>query len=161
MRAIRWDALVAKKWGRAVFWQTICALSNPYVGVQFCGVAFMSLILARGPSWRPRLASFLVTGGLGLYYQGIVHFNEAYRVLRTSNTGWLQEPLQMGHFLAGHALPLVGLLADKVYEVADLATDTAQPVPRIGTRWRPDYVRCIARWRDDFVVVPDLARILH
>ena len=56
---------------------------------------------------------------------------------------------------------LVGVLADKVYEVADLATDTAQPVPRIGTRWRPDYVRCIARWRDDFVVVPDLARILH
>jgi purine-binding chemotaxis protein CheW len=56
---------------------------------------------------------------------------------------------------------LVGVLADKVFEVADLATDTAQPVPRIGTRWRPDYVRCIARWRDDFVVVPDLARILH
>lgn len=56
---------------------------------------------------------------------------------------------------------LVGVVADKVHEVTDLSTDTAQPVPRIGTRWRPDYVRCIARWRDDFVVVPDLARILH
>ena len=56
---------------------------------------------------------------------------------------------------------LVGIIADKVFEVADVPTDTAQAVPRIGTQWRPEFIRFIARWRDDFVVVPDIARVLH
>ncbi|WP_439816764.1 chemotaxis protein CheW [Zavarzinia sp. CC-PAN008] len=55
---------------------------------------------------------------------------------------------------------LVGLLADKVFEVTGLPRQTLEPTPRIGMRWKPEFIRCVGRWRDRFVIVPDLVRIL-
>jgi purine-binding chemotaxis protein CheW len=54
-----------------------------------------------------------------------------------------------------------GIVADKVYEVADLSVSSLGPAPRIGMRWRPEFVKFIGRWKDDFIVVPDIERIFH
>ena len=54
----------------------------------------------------------------------------------------------------------LGLLADKVYEVTEVSTKHAQQTPRLGSHWRPEFIRFITKWNDEFVIVPDMARIL-
>jgi purine-binding chemotaxis protein CheW len=54
---------------------------------------------------------------------------------------------------------LIGLRADKVHEVTSIAlADTEEP-PRVGLRWRTDFISCLARRNGDLIVVPDLAQI--
>lgn len=56
---------------------------------------------------------------------------------------------------------IVGILADKVYEVTQIAAGALEEAPRIGMRWRPEFIRYIAKRRDEFIVVPDLNRVLN
>jgi purine-binding chemotaxis protein CheW len=55
---------------------------------------------------------------------------------------------------------IVGILADKVHEVTNLAAASMEETPRVGMRWRPEFIRFIGKRNDDFVIVPDLERIL-
>jgi purine-binding chemotaxis protein CheW len=54
----------------------------------------------------------------------------------------------------------LGLLADKVYEVTEISTRQMQQTPRLGSHWRPEFIRFITKWSDEFVIVPDMSRIL-
>lgn len=54
---------------------------------------------------------------------------------------------------------IVGLRADKVYEITEIAAAALEETPRIGMRWRPEYIRCIGKRGDDFIVVLDIERI--
>lgn len=54
----------------------------------------------------------------------------------------------------------LGLLADKVYEVTEVSTRHMQQTPRLGSHWRPEFIRFITKWNDEFVIVPDMSRIL-
>ena len=54
----------------------------------------------------------------------------------------------------------LGLLADKVYEVTEVSTRHTQQTPRLGSHWRPEFIRFITKWNDEFVIVPDMSRIL-
>jgi len=53
----------------------------------------------------------------------------------------------------------VGILADKVLEVTGIAPAAVADTPRIGMRWRPEFIRCIGKRDDEFIIVPDLGRI--
>lgn len=53
----------------------------------------------------------------------------------------------------------VGIRADKVYEVTELAAAALAETPKIGMRWRPEYIRCIGKRGSDFIVVLDIGRI--
>ena len=55
----------------------------------------------------------------------------------------------------------IGIVADKVYEVAELDRATLQKTPPVGMHWRPEFVAAIAKWKDDFIVLPDMAKILN
>ena len=55
---------------------------------------------------------------------------------------------------------LVGVIADKVYEVTELDGSTRQKTPPVGMHWRPEFVAGIAKWKDEFIVLPDMAKIL-
>jgi purine-binding chemotaxis protein CheW len=59
----------------------------------------------------------------------------------------------------GH-VRLVGLKADRVFEVTSLAERALEPPPDLGVRWRSDYIRCIGRRKGGFVIVLDLDRLL-
>ena len=59
---------------------------------------------------------------------------------------------------AGRQL-VIGLLADRVFEVASLDGGRLEPPPDIGTRWRSDYIRGVGRRGDGFVVIFDLQRL--
>ena len=54
---------------------------------------------------------------------------------------------------------LLGLRADKVYEVTTIPDAATEAAPRLGTRWRPDFIRRLAKRNDDIIVLPDLATI--
>lgn len=53
----------------------------------------------------------------------------------------------------------IGLLADKVYEVTEMAASSLEETPRIGMIWRQEFIHCIAKRDDAFVVVLDLAAV--
>lgn len=54
---------------------------------------------------------------------------------------------------------LIGLRADKVHEVTTLAHARTEAAPRLGLRWRPDFIRGLAKSRGDIIILPDLERI--
>lgn len=54
---------------------------------------------------------------------------------------------------------LVGILTDKVHEVARLDAVLAHEAPRIGLRWRPEFVRAIGRRNGNFVMVLDIGKV--
>ncbi len=53
----------------------------------------------------------------------------------------------------------VGLLADKVHEVTDVAEAAVEQTPRLGMRWRPDFVKGIGKRGDDFIIIVDVDRV--
>jgi purine-binding chemotaxis protein CheW len=54
---------------------------------------------------------------------------------------------------------LIGLRADKVFEVTTIPWAATEVAPRLGTSWRPDFIRCLAKRRDEIIILPDLAKI--
>jgi purine-binding chemotaxis protein CheW len=56
---------------------------------------------------------------------------------------------------------LVGVTADKVYEVTEISQADVQQTPRVGIHWKPEFIRFIAKWREEFVIVPNMERILN
>lgn len=56
---------------------------------------------------------------------------------------------------------LVGVTADKVYEVTEILQTDVQQTPRVGMHWKPEFIRFIAKWREEFVIVPNMERILN
>jgi purine-binding chemotaxis protein CheW len=54
---------------------------------------------------------------------------------------------------------LVGIRADKVHEVTDVAAASLEETPKIGMRWRPEFIRCIGKRGTDFIAVLDIGRV--
>ncbi len=60
--------------------------------------------------------------------------------------------------LGGEAA-VVGIHADRVHTVTDIDLARMEDAPRVGMRWRPEYLRGVARHQERFVIIPDLQRI--
>lgn len=54
---------------------------------------------------------------------------------------------------------LIGLRADKVHEVTSIDRAVTEAPPRVGMRWRSDFIRLLARRNGDLIVIPDLDQI--
>ena len=54
---------------------------------------------------------------------------------------------------------VAGIVADKVLDVADIDTAAIEEAPKVGMRWRPEFVRGIGKHGQDFIVIPDMTRI--
>ena len=55
---------------------------------------------------------------------------------------------------------IVGILADKVYEVTEVAAAALEETPRIGMRWRSDFIRCVGKRGSDFIIILDIERVI-
>ncbi|WCT78329.1 chemotaxis protein CheW [Novosphingobium humi] len=53
----------------------------------------------------------------------------------------------------------IGLVADKVLDVAAMEGVAVEEAPPVGMRWRADFIRAIARPQGQFVILPDLELI--
>lgn len=56
---------------------------------------------------------------------------------------------------------VAGILADKVHDVTDIDATSIEDAPRVGMRWRADFVRGIAKRNGGFIIIPDLKRIFE
>lgn len=54
---------------------------------------------------------------------------------------------------------IAAILADRVHDVTDIELAAIEEAPRVGMRWRTEYVRGIGRRGEDFVIIPDMGRI--
>ncbi len=54
---------------------------------------------------------------------------------------------------------IVGILADKVHEVTEIAETAMEQTPRIGMRWRPEFIKGIGKRGDDFIIILDIDRV--
>ena len=54
---------------------------------------------------------------------------------------------------------IVGILADKVYEVTEITTESIEATPKVGMRWRPEFIRGIGRRNGDFLIILDINRV--
>lgn len=59
----------------------------------------------------------------------------------------------------GEETAIIGILADKVHDVADIEMAAIEEAPKVGMRWRPEYVRGIGKRNGDFIIIPDMVRI--
>ena len=54
---------------------------------------------------------------------------------------------------------VLGALADSVHEVMDLDSDQIEDPPKIGTRWRTEFIKGIGKRNDEFVIILDIDKI--
>lgn len=54
---------------------------------------------------------------------------------------------------------VVGLLADKVFEVTEIGRASIESTPDIGMKWRADFIKGIGKRGTDFIVIPDIVRL--
>jgi purine-binding chemotaxis protein CheW len=59
----------------------------------------------------------------------------------------------------GERLLVLGLVADRVFEVLALASGEIEPAPDIGVRWRSDYISGVGHRDGRFVIIFDLTRL--
>jgi purine-binding chemotaxis protein CheW len=53
----------------------------------------------------------------------------------------------------------VGILAERVHEVSQIDLASLDPAPRLGLRWRPEFIRGVSMRGDRLLVLPELERI--
>ena len=73
---------------------------------------------------------------------------------RTQDTRILVLDVPVGE----RSLPL-GLVADRVFEVATLDLATVSPAPEVGVDWASDYIAGVILKEDGFVVIVDVGRL--
>jgi purine-binding chemotaxis protein CheW len=56
---------------------------------------------------------------------------------------------------------VAGILADKVHDVTDIEAASIEEAPKVGMRWRPEFVRGIGKRNGGFIIIPDLGRIFQ
>ncbi len=54
---------------------------------------------------------------------------------------------------------IVAIYADRVHDVTDIETAAIEEAPKVGMRWRAEYVHGIGKRGDSFVIHPALGRI--
>jgi purine-binding chemotaxis protein CheW len=54
---------------------------------------------------------------------------------------------------------VLGAMADSVHEVLELEPGQIQDPPKLGTRWRSEFIRGIGKRNDEFVIITDIDRI--
>ncbi len=56
-------------------------------------------------------------------------------------------------------ITIFGALADSVKEVIELEPDQIEPPPRLGSRWRTEFIKGIGKRDDKFILILDVDRI--
>ena len=61
--------------------------------------------------------------------------------------------------LEGETKTVLGALADSVQEVIDLEPEQIEPAPKIGAKWRTEFIKGIGKHSDQFIIILDIDRI--
>ena len=53
----------------------------------------------------------------------------------------------------------IGAMADSVHEVMELEPGQIEAAPRIGTRWRSEFIKGIGKRSDEFIIILNVDRV--
>ena len=53
------------------------------------------------------------------------------------------------------------ILADKVHDVTDIESVSIEEAPKVGMRWRPEFIKGIGKRNGGFIIIPNLGRIFE
>jgi purine-binding chemotaxis protein CheW len=56
---------------------------------------------------------------------------------------------------------IAGILADKVHDVTDIEAASIEEAPKVGMRWRPEFIKGIGKRNGGFIIIPDMERIFE
>jgi purine-binding chemotaxis protein CheW len=56
---------------------------------------------------------------------------------------------------------IAGILADKVHDVTDIEAASIEEAPKVGMRWRPEFVKGIGKRNGGFIIIPDMEKIFE
>lgn len=56
---------------------------------------------------------------------------------------------------------IAGILADKVHDVTDIEAASIEEAPKVGMRWRPEFIKGIGKRHGGFIIIPNLGRIFE
>jgi len=56
-------------------------------------------------------------------------------------------------------LTILGTMADAVHEVVELEPDSIEKPPKIGSRWKTEFILGIGKSNDKFIIILDMERI--
>jgi len=56
-------------------------------------------------------------------------------------------------------ITILGAMADSVHEVLELEPGQIQDPPKLGTRWRSEFIRGMGKRADEFVTIIDIDRV--
>jgi purine-binding chemotaxis protein CheW len=56
---------------------------------------------------------------------------------------------------------IAGILADKVHDVTDIEAASIEEAPKVGMRWRPEFVKGIGKRNGGFIIIPNMERIFE
>lgn len=56
---------------------------------------------------------------------------------------------------------VAGILADKVHDVTDIEAASIEEAPKVGMRWRPEFIRGIGKRNGGFIIIPNMERIFE
>ncbi|MBU0479583.1 MAG: chemotaxis protein CheW [Proteobacteria bacterium] len=54
---------------------------------------------------------------------------------------------------------LIGAMADSVHEVLELDRDQIEPPPRLGSRWRIEFIKGVGTRDEEFILILDIDRV--
>jgi len=54
---------------------------------------------------------------------------------------------------------ILGAMADSVHEVLEIEPGQIEDPPKIGARWRTEFIRGIGKRNDEFIIILDVARV--
>jgi len=54
---------------------------------------------------------------------------------------------------------VLGAIADSVHEVIDIDPDQIEDPPKIGSRWRTEFIKGIGKRDDEFIIILDIERL--
>lgn len=112
----------------------------------------------RAPSRLPHAPSFMA-GILDVRGQGVPVVDLRVKLGLNAVPATEQTRILVLEVPVGERSLIMGLIADRVIEVALLSGDSLQPPPDVGVRWRSDYIQAIGQVGGNFVVIFDLSRL--
>jgi purine-binding chemotaxis protein CheW len=87
----------------------------------------------------------------------VVDLRLKFGLPKTTNT--LDTRIVVMELLLEGETTVVGALADSVHEVMDLEPANIEKPPKIGSRWRSEFIRGIGKQEDQFIIILDIDRI--
>jgi len=54
---------------------------------------------------------------------------------------------------------VMGALADSVHEVMEIEPNNIEPAPKIGTRWKTEFIKGIGKRNEQFIIILDIDRV--